>query len=190
MEKQRCQWCTSSELYESYHDAEWGVPVYEDRKLFEMLILEGAQAGLSWITILKKRENYIEAFDNFDVLKVSKYNEKKIAMLLANPGIIRNKLKILSTISNAKNFIKIQKDYGSFSEYQWQFVDNKPIVNTWSSLSQVPTETELSKKFSNALVKLGFKFVGSKIMYSYMQAVGMVNDHVVTCFRHKEVSRF
>jgi len=185
----RCEWCGTDQLYVQYHDEEWGVPVHDDRKLFEMLILEGAQAGLSWITILKKRENYKKLFDNFDVNKVSKYSEKKIAKLLENPGIIRNKLKVNSTITNAQAFIKIQKEFGSFDKYIWQFVNGKPIVNKFKSLKEIPAKTEISDLMSKDLNKRGFKFVGSTICYAFMQATGMVNDHTTKCFRYKKVQK-
>ena len=183
----RCEWCGTDPLYIKYHDEEWGVPVHDDRKLFEFLILEGAQAGLSWITILKKRENYIKAFDNFDPVKVSRYSEKKIEKLLQNPGIVRNKLKINSAVGNAKAFLKIQKEYGSFDKYIWSFVGGKPIINKWKSLKEIPAITKESDAMSKDLKKHGFKFVGSTICYAFMQAVGMVNDHTVKCFRYKEL---
>ncbi len=186
-EKGRCEWCGTDPLYVKYHDEEWGVPVHDDRKLFEFLILEGAQAGLSWITILKKRENYIKAFDNFDPLKVSRYSEKKIEKLLQNPGIVRNKLKINSAVGNAKAFLKIQKEYGSFDKYIWSFVGGKPIINKWKSLKEIPVTTKESDAMSKDLKKRGFKFVGSTICYAFMQAVGMVNDHTKKCFRYREL---
>ncbi|MCP5063583.1 MAG: DNA-3-methyladenine glycosylase I [Ignavibacteriae bacterium] len=185
----RCEWCGTDPLYVKYHDEDWGVPVYDDRKLFEFLILEGAQAGLSWITILKKRENYKNLFDDFDVIKVSKYSEKKIAKLLENPGIIRNKLKVNSTVTNAQAFIKLQKEFGSFDKYIWQFVDGKPIVNKFKSLKEIPAKTTISDLMSKDLKKRGFKFVGSTICYAFMQATGMVNDHTTKCFRYKEVMK-
>jgi DNA-3-methyladenine glycosylase I len=184
---ERCEWCGTDPLYIKYHDEEWGVPVHDDRKLFEFLILEGAQAGLSWITILKKRENYIKAFDNFDPVKVSRYSEKKIEKLLLNPGIVRNKLKINSSVGNAKAFLKIQKEFGSFDKYIWSFVGDKPIVNKWKSLKELPAKTEESDAMSKDLKKRGFKFVGSTICYAFMQAVGMVNDHTVKCFRYNQL---
>jgi DNA-3-methyladenine glycosylase I len=186
-EKGRCEWCGTDPLYVKYHDEEWGVPVHDDRKLFEFLILEGAQAGLSWINILKKRENYIKAFDNFDPLKVSRYSEKKIEKLLQNPGIVRNKLKINSAVGNAKAFLKIQKEYGSFDKYIWSFVGGKPIINKWKSLKEIPVTTKESDAMSKDLKKRGFKFVGSTICYAFMQAVGMVNDHTKKCFRYREL---
>ncbi len=183
----RCEWCGTDPLYIKYHDEEWGVPVHDDRKLFEFLILEGAQAGLSWITILKKRENYIKAFDNFVSLKVSRYSEKKIEKLLQNSGIVRNKLKINSAVGNAKAFLKIQKEFGSFDKYIWSFVGDKPIINKWKSLKEIPATTKESDAMSKDLKKRGFKFVGSTICYAFMQAVGMVNDHTEKCFRYREL---
>lgn len=182
----RCPWCGTDPLYCDYHDNEWGVPSHDDRHLFEMLTLEGAQAGLSWITILRKRENYRKAFDNFDVQKVSKYNARKVEALMKDAGIVRNRLKILSTIQNAEMFIQVQKEFGSFDAYLWQFVNGKPIVNSWKTLKDFPPKTELSSTISKDLLKRGFKFVGSTIIYAYMQAVGLVNDHTVDCFRKKK----
>ncbi len=179
----RCAWVNlENKDYVEYHDKQWGVPVFDDRLLFEMLILEGAQAGLSWATILKKRQNYKEAFDNFDVQKVATYDEYKIAQLLQNAGIVRNKLKINSAIKNAKVFMGIQKEFGSFSKYIWGFVDNKPIVNNYQDISEIPAKTELSDIISKDLKKRGMSFVGSTIIYAFMQAIGMVNDHEVDCF--------
>ena len=183
----RCEWCITGPLYVKYHDEEWGVPVHDDKKHFEMIILDGAQAGLSWLTVLRKRENYRKAFDNFDPEKVAKYDEKKIAELLENPGIIRNKLKVKSAVTNARAFIKVQEEFGSFDKYIWQFVNYKPVVNKWKSDKEIPATSEESDAMSNDLKSRGFKFVGSTICYAYMQAAGMVNDHVVTCFRYKEV---
>ncbi len=183
----RCPW-PSDEMMIRYHDTEWGVPVHDDRLLFEYLILEGAQAGLSWNTVLKKRENYRVAFDNVDAEKIVRYGDKKIAELLANPGIIRNRLKIAATIQNAKSFLKVQEEFSSFDAYLWRFVDGKPVVNRRKSMKEVPARTEISDAMSKDLLKLGFKFVGSTICYAHMQAVGMVNDHLVTCFRHKQLS--
>ncbi len=180
----RCAWVNDEEIYKEYHDQEWGIPVCDDQKLFEMLILEGAQAGLSWITILKRRENYREAFDEFDVEKVASYDEDKVQQLLSNEGIIRNKLKVRGTVQNAKAFLTIQKEFGSFSSYIWAFTEGTPIINNWQSTDEVPAETELSKKISKDMKKRGFTFVGPVIMYSFMQAVGMVNDHTKDCFRH------
>ncbi len=184
---ERCLWCGTDPLYVKYHDEEWGVPVHDDKKHFEMIILDGAQAGLSWLTVLRKRENYRKAFDNFDPEKVAKYDEKKIAELLENPGIIRNKLKIKSAVTNARAFIKVQEEFGSFDKYIWQFVNYKPVVNKWKSDKEIPATSEESDAMSKDLKSRGFKFVGSTICYAYMQAAGMVNDHVVTCFRYKEV---
>jgi DNA-3-methyladenine glycosylase I len=183
--KQRCEWCGDDPLYVAYHDEEWGVPVHDDRKLFEMLILEGAQAGLSWSTILKKRENYRKAFDKFDAKKIAKYDKAKVAKLLADPGIVRNRLKIAATIQNARAFLEVQKEFGSFDRYIWQFVDGKPKKNKWKSLKEIPPKTAESDAMSKDLKKRGFSFVGSTICYAFMQAVGMVNDHVVTCFRYR-----
>lgn len=187
MEKIRCGWCKGNELYEQYHDLEWGVPVYDDRQLFEFLILETFQAGLSWITVLKKRENFREAFDFFDYEKIALYNDDKFEELMQNAGIIRNKLKIKAAITNAQLFIKVQEEFGSFSNYIWGFIDGKPITNNYNSLNEVPATTKLSDTISKALKKRGFKFVGSTVVYAYMQATGMVNDHITSCFRHKEV---
>lgn len=185
-QKTRCGWATSDPLYIEYHDKEWGVPVHDDRKLFEMLILEGVQAGLSWITILRKRENYRKAFDNFDAVKISRYKQAKIEKLLNDAGIIRNKLKINAAIQNAKSFLEVQKEFGSFDKYIWQFMGGKPKINSFKSLKEVPAKTKESDKMSVALKKRGFKFVGSTICYAYMQAVGMVNDHVEGCFKYKK----
>ena len=180
----RCSWVTKEPLYIDYHDSEWGVPVYDDRKLFEMLCLEGAQAGLSWWTILQKREGYREAFDHFDARKIVQYSEDKLVSLKENPNIVRNTLKIKSVVTNAHAFLRIQKEYGSFSQYIWGFVNHQPIINHWSSMKVVPVTTEISDAMSKALKKEGFKFVGSTICYSFMQAVGMVNDHTTDCFCH------
>ena len=182
----RCTWATN-ELNIAYHDAEWGVPLHDDRALFEFLVLEGAQAGLSWDTILRKREAYRKAFDNFDVKKVAQYDEAKNAELLANEGIIRNRLKIASAVRNANAFLKVADEFGSFDKYIWSFVDGKPIVNRPSGYGDVPAKTEISDAISKDLKKRGFNFVGSTIMYAFMQATGMVNDHLVTCFRYKEL---
>jgi DNA-3-methyladenine glycosylase I len=186
--KTRCEWAGSDPLYLDYHDYEWGVPLHDDRKIFEMLMLEGVQAGLSWLTVLKKRENYRKAFDNFDPRKVAQYDGKKIQELLANEGIIRNKLKIRSAIQNARAFLAVQREFGSFDAYIWQFVGGDPMQNSWKSLSELPAQTPESEAMSNDLKKRGFNFVGPTICYAYMQATGMVNDHIVTCFRHKEVA--
>lgn len=183
----RCSWAEGGPLEKEYHDHEWGVPDYDDRYLFEMLILEGAQAGLSWSTILKKREGYRQAFDHFDPEKIARYGDSKKAELLQNPGIIRNRLKVDSAITNAQSFLKILEKRGSFSDYIWQFVDSKPVNNHFISMNEVPAKTDLSDKMSKQLKKDGFKFVGSTICYAYMQATGMVNDHLVSCFRHSEV---
>ncbi len=183
---QRCSW-PKSELDIAYHDTEWGVPVHDDRLLFEMLILEGAQAGLSWSTILKKRENYRRACDNFDARQIAKYDDRKIKSLLADEGIVRNRLKIAATIQNAKSFLAVQKEFGSFDAYIWQFVGGKPIQNQRKSLKEIPARTPESDAMSKDLLKRGFKFVGSTICYAFMQAVGMVNDHTVDCFRQKQL---
>lgn len=188
-EKNRCQWSVSDPIYIKYHDQEWGVPVHDDQKLFEFLILEGAQAGLSWLTILKRREGYKKAFANFDVRKVAKFSEEKIQNLLLDPGIIRNKLKVRAAVSNAQAFLKIQEEFGSFDAYSWKFVGGKTLVNKRKKLDDFPATTKESDAFSNDLKKRGFKFVGSTIMYAHMQAVGMVNDHLVDCFRYKEVGK-
>lgn len=178
----RCDWVKLDEpLYVKYHDEEWGKPVYDDKKLFEMLILEGAQAGLSWITILKRREGYRKAFDQFDVEKVAAYNEEKIEQLMKDVSIIRNRRKIESAINNANQFIKIRQQYGSFSNYIWSFVDGKQIINHWKSVKEIPTKTPLSDKISKDLKKRGFSFVGSVIIYSYLQAIGIVDDHIESC---------
>jgi len=184
----RCAWAGSDPLYVAYHDQEWGTPVYDDLLLFEFLILEGAQAGLSWSTILRKRENYRLAFDGFDPALVARYNENKVAELLTNPGIVRNRLKINSTIQNARSFLQVQEEYGSFSDYMWQFVDGRPRVNAWRTMSEIPAETDESRLLSKDLFKRGFRFVGPTIMYAHMQAVGMVNDHVVDCFRYSQLT--
>lgn len=183
----RCPWCLGDPEYMRYHDEEWGVPVLDDLKLFEFLILEGAQAGLSWITILKRREGYRQAFDGFDPQRVAKYSQRKIQSLLANPAIIRNRLKVNSAVQNAKAFLAVQSEFGSFSSYQWQFVGGRPRQNQWKSLSKVPAVTRESDAFSKDLKKRGFSFVGSTIVYAHMQATGMVNDHLVGCPRHEEV---
>ena len=185
-EPARCHWPTDA-LYRQYHDTEWGVPLHDDQKLFEFLILEGAQAGLSWHTVLKKRENYRAAFDHFDPEKVARYSAARLAKLLANPGIIRNKLKIYSTVQNAKAFLQVQAEFGTFDAYIWRFVDGKPIINRWKK-GQVPAKTAVSDALSRDLLQRGFKFVGSTICYAHMQATGMVNDHQVECFRHAELS--
>jgi DNA-3-methyladenine glycosylase I len=188
-EKTRCAWAVATdELYIRYHDEEWGVPVHDDRLLFEFLILEGAQAGLSWRTVLNKRLNYRAAFDSFDAGKVARYKDAKIAKLLNNPGIIRNKLKIHSAVQNARAFLKVREEFGTFDAYQWRFVDGRPIINHLKNIKGIPAKTKISDAMSKDLRARGFKFVGSTICYAHMQAVGMVNDHLVTCFRHKELS--
>lgn len=187
MEKHRCGWCVGDPLYEAYHDLEWGVPVYDDDTLFEFLILETFQAGLSWITVLRKRENFKKAFDNFDYKKIAEYNQDKVETLLQDSGIIRNKLKVKATITNAQSFIKIQEEFGSFSKYIWGFVDGKPIKNSLKDYRNAPGNTPLSDTISKDLKKRGFKFVGSTVVYAHMQATGMVNDHEVSCFRYNEV---
>ena len=184
----RCAWAGTDPLYVAYHDQEWGVPVHDDRTLFEFLILEGAQAGLSWSTILRKREHYRQAFDNFDPHKVARYDDNKVAELLGNPGIIRNRLKILSAVSNAQAFLAVQEEFGSFDAYIWRFVDGKPRQNAWRSLAEIPAKTAESDALSKDLKQRGFKFVGSTICYAHMQATGMVNDHTVDCFRYAELA--
>lgn len=187
MEKHRCGWCEGNTLYEAYHDEEWGVPVKDDSTLFEFLILETFQAGLSWITVLKKRENFREAFDNFDYKKIAIYDQEKIDSLLQNEGIIRNKLKVNATITNAQAFMAIQKEFGSFSKYIWDFVDGTPIKNAFENYKDAPANTPLSAIVSKDLKQRGFKFVGSTVIYAQMQATGMINDHEVHCFRYDEV---
>ena len=184
----RCQWPTN-DLSIAYHDKEWGVPVHNDRTLFEFLILEGAQAGLSWDTVLKKRQNYRRAFAKFDPKKVSRFDRSKVKALLKDPGIIRNRLKIESTISNAQAFLQIQKEFGSFDAYIWTFVNGKPLQNNWKTLARLPATTRESDAMSKDLKNRGFRFVGSTICYAFMQAVGMVNDHATTCFRYRELSK-
>ncbi len=187
-ELKRCEWVGKNPLMIKYHDEEWGVPVHDDRKLFEFITLDAFQAGLSWEIILNKRENFRKAFSNFQPEKIAKYNSKKVERLLENQGIIRNKLKIEATINNAKAFINIQKEFGSFDKYIWQFTGNKTIQNKWRKHSDIPTKTEISDRMSKDLKKRGFKFAGSTISYAFMQAAGMVNDHLTTCFRHKELN--
>jgi DNA-3-methyladenine glycosylase I len=187
MEKHRCGWCLGDPIYEAYHDTEWGVPVKDDDSLFEFLILETFQAGLSWITILRKRENFRNAFDNFDYKKIANYKQKKIDTLIEDAGIVRNKLKIHATISNAQAFMEVQKEFGSFSKYIWGFTNGKPIKNKVKNHKEAPPTTELSAVLSKDLKKRGFKFVGSTVMYAHMQATGMVNDHEINCFRYNEV---
>jgi len=186
-DKTRCSWAGELPIYQNYHDHEWGRPVHDDRKLFEMLILEGAQAGLSWITVLKKRENYRKAFDGFDPNIVACYNEAKVEELMANEGIIRNRLKINAAIINAKLFLELQKQHGSFDKFIWQYVDNKPIIGHFEKIEDIPATTPISDKISKDLKKLGFKFVGSTIIYAFMQATGMVNDHFTDCFVYEEM---
>jgi DNA-3-methyladenine glycosylase I len=185
----RCAWSLGSEQYMAYHDHEWGVPVHDDRKLFEFIVLEGAQAGLSWSTVLHKRENYRRAFDGFDPRKVARYTPARVEKLLQNPGIIRNRMKIESAIGNARAFLAVQKEFGSFDAYIWGFVGGKPVQNRWKSIKDVPPSTPLSDRISADLKKRGFRFVGSTIVYAHMQATGMVNDHLVGCFRHKPLSK-
>ena len=187
MNKTRCSWCGNDPLYMKYHDTEWGVPVYDDDKLFEFLILETFQAGLSWITVLRKRDNFRKAFDNFNYKIIANYNETKFEELLQDAGIIRNKLKIKATISNAIAFMEVQKEFGSFSNYIWKFTAGKPIKNSWKDLKSLPATTELSDIISKDLKKRGFKFVGSTVLYAHMQATGMINDHIKDCFRYHEV---
>jgi DNA-3-methyladenine glycosylase I len=188
-QKNRCAWVNNDPLYIKYHDDEWGIPTYNDTILFEYLILEGAQAGLSWITILKKRENYRKAYDNFDIRKIANYDDKKVKELMLNTGIVRNKLKIHSSIINANKFSDIQKKCGSFKKYIWEFIDNKPIVNYFDSIEKIPAKTEISDKISKDLKKRGFKFIGSTIIYAFMQSIGMTNDHVTNCFMHIEINK-
>jgi DNA-3-methyladenine glycosylase I len=183
----RCEWCLGSELYIRYHDTEWGVPVFDDRKHFEFLVLESAQAGLSWITILKKRENYRRAYDGFDPVKVAGYRDAKKRKLLADPGIVRNRLKIEASINNAARFLEIQKEAGSFSDYIWSFSGGKPVLNKWKELSELPSRSELSDVIATDLKQRGFKFLGSVIIYSHLQATGIINDHVTGCFRYREI---
>lgn len=188
-EKIRCGWCVGDPLYESYHDHEWGVPLKDDAAIFEFLILETFQAGLSWITILRKRENFRKAFENFDYKKIANYSEEKIAELMQDSGIIRNGAKIRASISNARAFMKVQEDFGNFSDYIWSFVNGSPVQNDWEHLKEVPATTKVSEALSKDLKKRGFKFVGPTVVYAHMQATGMVNDHVTQCFRHKEVKK-
>jgi DNA-3-methyladenine glycosylase I len=185
----RCSWCESEALYLKYHDEEWGVPAHDDRRHFEFLLLESAQAGLSWLTILRKRENYRKAYDDFSIEKAAGYGNKKIHELLSNDGIIRNRRKIESSVNNAKRIMEIQKEFGSFDSYLWAFVDNKPKVNCWKSVSEIPSKTALSDKISSDLKKRGFQFIGATVMYSHLQAVGIVNDHVVSCFRYEQLAK-
>ena len=183
----RCEWCGDDPLYIRYHDEEWGMPGHNDRKLFEMLLLEGAQAGLSWITVLRKRENYRKAFSNFNPNKIARYDEKRIKELLNNPGIIRNRLKINAAIINAQCFLKVKKEFGTFDDYIWQFVNHEPVINKFKSLSELPATSEASETMSKDLKNRGFKFIGPTICYAFMKACGMGNDHVVNCYRYKQV---
>jgi DNA-3-methyladenine glycosylase I len=188
-EKKRCKWAGTDPVYVAYHDDEWGVPVHDDRVLFEFLILEGAQAGLSWITILKRRDGYRKAFSNFDAEKVARYDKRKMARLLEDPGIIRNRLKVEAAVGNARAFLDVVEEFGSFDDYIWRFVDGAPIQNKWKTMREIPAETEDSRALSHDLKRRGFRFVGPTIMYAHMQATGMVNDHVMSCFRHNQVVR-
>jgi len=188
-EKVRCPWCLSFPQYIAYHDQEWGVPVHNDTTHFEFLILEGAQAGLSWSTILKKREGYRKAFADFDPKKVARFTEKRLEKILLDPGIVRNRLKVYAAVNNAKRFQEVQKEYGSFDAYIWQFVHNKPVVNRWKTMLEVPATTKESDALSKDLKKRGFKFVGSTVIYAHMQACGLVNDHLVDCWRYPMVNR-
>lgn len=187
--RMRCGWCGDDPLYCRYHDSEWGVPLHHDRALFEFLILEGAQAGLSWITILRKRENYRAAFDNFDAARIARYNASKIESLLQDPGIVRNRLKVEATVTNAQKFLDVQDEFGSFDAFIWRFVDGRPRPNAWRSLAEIPASTPESDAMSRELKRRGFKFAGSTICYALMQATGMVNDHTTDCFRHEELLR-
>lgn len=189
MNRKRCAWPTSDPLYIAYHDEEWGVPLHDDRKLFEMLILDGAQAGLSWLTILKKRENYRKAFDMFHPERIARYGKKDVERLMADPGIVRNRLKIEAAITDARVYSKVCEEFGSFDRFIWQFVDHVPRQNKWKRLGEIPPRTEESDAMSEDLKRRGFKFVGPTICYAYMQAVGMVNDHTIDCFRYKEIAR-
>ena len=188
MDKKRCGWCEGDTLYEDYHDKEWGVPLFDDRLLFEFLTLETFQAGLSWITVLRKREHFRKAFDSFNYQKIATYDAEKVATLLLNRGIIRNRLKIEATIKNAQAFMLVQKQYSSFSSYIWDFVSGKPIINQYKTLKQIPAHTPLAEKISKDLKQKGFKFVGPTVVYAHMQATGMVNDHLIDCYRHSEIT--
>jgi len=183
----RCSWAGTDPVYIDYHDREWGVPMHDERTLFEMLILDGAQAGLSWITILKKRDNYRAAFDNFDAAKMARYSERKVQALLNNPGIVRNRLKVGAAIQNARMLLQLQEQEGSLAEYLWRYVDGKPVINAWRSIKEIPARTPLSDTISKDLSRRGFKFVGPTICYAFMQAMGMVNDHTVDCFRYRQL---
>ncbi len=188
LSKPRCPWPGEDPLYQRYHDKEWGVPVRSDNKLFEFIILEGVQAGLSWITVLRKRENYRKAFDNFDWNKIARYDDHKLAQLLQNPGIVRNRLKVKAAVTNARAFIKVREEFGTFNQYIWAFVDGQPIQNRRQTMQDIPPLTELAKQISRDLKKRGFTFVGPIIIYAHMQATGMVNDHLTSCFRHQQLS--
>jgi DNA-3-methyladenine glycosylase I len=187
-DKPRCAWCGTEPFYVAYHDTEWGMPLHDERGLFEFLILEGAQAGLSWATILKKRKGYRRAFDGFDAEKIARYDEADVARLLADPGIVRNRLKVSAAIGNARATLKVREEFGGLDAYFWRFVDGRPVVNAWRDLSQVPARTAISDAISKDMQKRGFKFVGSTIVYAHMQATGMVNDHLVDCFRYAELA--
>jgi len=187
--EQRCEWANADPLLTVYHDTEWGVPLFDERRLFEFLVLDAMQAGLSWLTILKKRDNFRKAFADYDPAKVARYDRRNIARLLQNPGIIRNRLKIESAVANARVFLRLQGELGSFSDYIWSFVNGKPIVNSWKTMRQIPPQTPLSGKMSKDLQQRGFRFVGPTICYAFMQAAGLVNDHVIDCFRHREVQQ-
>ena len=189
MTKKRCQWCGTDPDYVAYHDEEWGVPVHDDRRLFEFLVLEGAQAGLSWLTILRKRDNYRKAFHGFDFRRIARYTDADVERLLADPGIVRNRLKVASVITNAQGVLAVRKEFGSLSAYLWGFVDGRPLQNTRRTLADIPARTDISDAMSKALKKRGFKFVGSTICYAFMQAVGMVNDHTAECFRYKAIKK-
>jgi DNA-3-methyladenine glycosylase I len=186
----RCTWCGSDPLYVAYHDEDWGVPVHDDRMLFEMLTLEGAQAGLSWLTILKKRHNYRNAFHGFDAARIARYDQTEIDRLMQETGIVRNRLKIESAIKNARAFLKIQEEYGTFADYLWQYVDGTPVINSWRQHNELPAHTPLSDRLSKALKRRGFNFVGTTICYAFMQSIGMVNDHTTDCFRYAEINNF
>ena len=186
-EKNRCPWCLKFDQYVEYHDNEWGVPVHNDRIHFEFLILEGAQAGLSWATVLKKREGYRKAFGQFDPVKVSRFTDARVSKILQDPSVIRNKLKVNAAVNNAKRFLEVQKEFGSFDRYIWSFVNNKPIVNKWKGVSEVPATTKESDAISKDLIKRGFKFVGSTVIYAHMQACGLVNDHLIDCWKYKKI---
>lgn len=185
----RCAWCENDELYTKYHDEEWGVPVFDDRKQFEFLVLESAQAGLSWLTVLRKRESYRKAYDNFNPITVAKFDDRKIEELMKYEGIIRNEKKIRASVNNAKRFIEVQKEFGSFSKYIWKFVDYKPIINSWKNESEIPAKTELSEVISKDLKKRGFEFIGPVIIYSHLQATGLINDHIIDCFRYDQINK-